>query len=200
MTNLLSKCIGDWGIDVYRQDRNLHPFLNLASKQPQLAGLSLYVPLHSSCLMWGADPYSVRSVARMGTCLGMDTRSSTFTVEQMRRASEELKSLRPLYLGDYYPLFEQGDLSDKHWYGWQFDRPDLGKGFAMLFRRAASPYMASKVSFRGLDPHAKYEVTFAETYHVKETRLLTGRELRQLRAEIGTAPGSLLIRYSKYNS
>ncbi|MCL5098875.1 MAG: NPCBM/NEW2 domain-containing protein [Candidatus Omnitrophica bacterium] len=265
MTDLLSKCIDDWGIDVYRQDRNLRPFIywrdndppdrqgiteirhveglyamwdellrrhpgliidnanwrgtgpdlevlmrsagswtcsedfgNLTSKQPQLAGLSLYVPLHASCLMWGAEPYMVRSVARFGTSVCFDTRSPQFPVGLMKRASEEVKSLRQLYLGDYYPLLEM-DLDEKHWCGWQFDRPDLGQGFAMLFRRAASPYLASEIALKGLDPDAAYEVTFAETYDVKEKRRLSGRELSRLRVTLETAPGSLLVRYTRIN-
>ncbi len=114
----------------------------------------------------------------------------------MRRAAAEIRSLRPLYLGDYYPLIET-DLDERHWCGWQFDRPDLGQGLAICFRRSASRDAARDVSLQGLDPDARYEVTFAETYDVKEKRLLTGRELTRLRVEIGKAPGSLLVRYSK---
>ena len=138
MTDLLSRCISDWGIDVYRQDRNFYPLLiwrqsdppnrqgiteirhveglyamwdellrrhpgliidnanwratgpdlemvmrsagswtcseaagagtNPVYNQSQLAGLSLYLPLHAS-LLFGTDPYTVRSVARLGTSL-----------------------------------------------------------------------------------------------------------------------------------
>ncbi len=264
LTDYLSKCITDWGIDIYRHDRGLYPYYilreydapdrqgimenryveglyalwdnlrqqhpgliidnsnwratgpdlellqrsvgswtcsefkggkNAVCNQQQLMGLSLFVPIHSS-ILWGTDPYTVRSMARFGATLSVDTRSPDFSATEMKRASEEVKSLRELYLGDYYPLLE-ADLTEKPWCAWQFDRPDLGQGFAMCFRRSQSPYSTCEISFKGLDPAAKYQVTFAETYDVKETRIMTGRELVHLKAEINTAPGSLLIRYNK---
>jgi alpha-galactosidase len=265
MTDYLSKCITDWGIDVYRQDRNFYPFriwrdndppdrqgiteirhveglyamwdellerhpglmidnanwrctgpdlemvmrsagswtsseaanggANQVYNQLQMAGLSLYVPLHAS-LLWGSDPYTVRSVARFGTSISFDTRPASFSMAEMKRAGQEVVSLRPLYLGDYYPLTGI-DLDEHHWCGWQFDRPDLGQGFALCFRRSASPNSACEVSLRGLDPAATYEVTFAETYDVKEKRTMTGPQLGHLKAEIATVPGSLLVRYCK---
>ena len=265
MTEYLSKCIADWGIDVYRQDRNFYPYRiwrahdaadrqgmteirhveglyamwdELRSRHPglvidnanwrctgpdlevlmrsagswtcsetadggrdavcnqvQLCGLSLYVPLHAS-LLWGTDPYTVRSVARFGTSLSANTGSEKFSAAEMKRAAKEVRSLRPLYLGDYYPLTEV-DLDEGHWCGWQFDRPDLGEGFAMFFRRAASRYCAMDAKLRGLDGEATYRVSFAETYDVRETRRMTGRELATLRTEIATAPGSLLVRYRR---
>jgi alpha-galactosidase len=170
----------------------------LTSKQPQLMGLSLYIPVHATWLprtRWAVDPYVIRSAARFGVCFSLDTRAPDFPVEQMKRAIEEIKSLRELYLGDYYPLLD-ADLNEQHWCGWQFDRPDLGCGFAVLFRRSASPYAACDVSLRGLDPAAKYEVTFSETYDVKENRKLTGQELKKLRVKIGSPQKSVLIRYS----
>ena len=50
---------------------------------------------------------------------------------------------------------------------------------------------------RGLEPKTRYRVTFAETFDVKETRTMTGAELAKLRVEIGSAPGSLMVRYQK---
>jgi alpha-galactosidase len=264
MTDFLSRRIADWGIDVYRQDRNFYPLpiwresdppdrqgiteirhveglyamwdellrrhpglmidnanwratgpdlemvmrsagswtcseaagagTNPVYNQSQLAGLSLYLPLHAS-LLFATDPYTVRSVARCGASLSRNVLGN-FAVAEIRRAATEVRALRPLYLGDYYPLMEI-DRDERHWCGWQFDRPDLGQGFALCFRRSASPEAARDVSLQGLDADARYEATFAETYDVKEKRLLTGRELSRLRVEIGKAPGSMLVRYSK---
>ncbi len=50
---------------------------------------------------------------------------------------------------------------------------------------------------RALQPKAVYEVAFAETYAVKEKRLMTGRELAKLNVQIGQKPGSVLIRYRR---
>jgi len=263
LTEHLSKCIKDWGIDIYRNDFNIDPLPfwqaadapdrqgmteiryveghlamwdELIERHPglwidtcasggrridletltrsiplwksdtqccghalpiqdqvQTAGLSLYVPLHSAGV-WGFDPYTFRSVATTGANICPDTRAKDFPTEQAKAAIAEAKALRPLYLGDYYPLTDIG-LDDHHWIGWQFDRPELGQGFAVFFRRPGSPYVAVDAGLRGLDPKAPYEVTFAETYEPKETKRMTGAELGKLRVEIGTAPGSLLIRY-----
>ena len=89
------------------------------------------------------------------------------------------------------------DLDERRWCGWQFDRPDLGQGFAMFFRRPASPEPAYDVRLQAVDPDAQYEVTFAETYEVKEKRLMAGRQLASFRVEIQRAPGSLLLRYAQ---
>jgi hypothetical protein len=190
---MVARSAGSW-TSSEAADAGANPVYN----QSQLAGLSLYVPVHAS-LLFGTDPYTVRSVARLGTSINFNTFSPSFSTAEMRRAAAEIRSLRPLYLGDYYPLIET-DLDERHWCGWQFDRPDLGQGFAMCFRRSASPEAARDVSLRGLDSNARYEVTLAETYDVKEKRLLSGRQLTQLHVEIGKAPGSLLIRYSKRGS
>ena len=46
------------------------------------------------------------------------------------RAIQEVKDLRPCWLGDCYPLVPIST-DDAQWCAWQFDRPDLGGGFAM---------------------------------------------------------------------
>ena len=168
---------------------------NRVYNQAQLAGLSLYVPIHAS-LLWGTDPYTVRSVARFGTSIAYDTRPVGFARQEMKQASEEIRALRPLYLGDYYPLTVV-DLDERHWCGWQFDRPDLGQGFAMFFRRPASLDAVCEAHLRAVDPSARYELTLAETYQVKERRLVSGRPLASIRVEIRQAPGSLLVRYAR---
>jgi hypothetical protein len=67
-----------------------------------------------------------------------------------------------------------------------------------------SPYAPPRIhpvgldtALRGLDSNADYEVTFAETYDVKEKRVITGAELGKLRVEIGSAPGVMLVRYPR---
>lgn len=265
MTDLLSQRITEWGVDIYRHDRNLYPYRfwrandapdrqgiseirhieglyamwdELLKRHPgliidnsnwrctgpdlevlmrsagswtsceaaqggrdrtydqaQLAGLSLYLPLHAGQL-YGTDPYTVRSIARLGTSLSYDTRPASFSAAEMKRASQEILELRPLYLGDYHPLTEIG-LDDGHWCAWQFDRPDLGRGFAMCFRRPASPYPTCELALKGLNPADTYEVSFAESYDVKEKRTMTGAQLARLVVGIGSAPGSLLIRYTR---
>ena len=258
MTNLISKCIADWGIDIYRCDFNIDPLRfwqaadapdrqgiseiryieglyamwdELLARHPglvidncssggrridletisrslplwrsdtygrpnwdqvQTAGLSLYIPLHSSGVR-RFDPYSFRSVAQTGVCIMSYVCSESFPREQAIAAIKELKALRPLYLGDYYPLMDI-NLDQSHWCAWQFDRPELGRGFAMFFRRSQSLYPAVDIHLRGLDAGATYEVTFVDTGH---ERTMTGAELAELRVEIGSAPASMLVTYQK---
>jgi alpha-galactosidase len=163
--------------------------------QIQVAGLSLYVPQHCGGI-WGFDPYTFRSAATMGGTFCGDLRANEFPQELVRQATEEIKTLRPLYFGDYYPLFEINS-SEEAWAGWQFDRPELGRGFAVVFRRSKCPKAFADLKPQGLDPHATYNVEFRETYAVKETRTIKGAELAKLRVQISSAPGSLLIVYRK---
>ncbi len=85
-------------------------------------------------------------------------------------------------------------MADDQWCGWQFDRPELGRGFVMCFRRKDSPYVALGARLRGIDPAAKYEVRDADA---GTTRTLSGKELMDLRIEVPTAPGSKLLTYRK---
>ena len=265
LTDFLSKCIGDWGIDVYRNDFNIDPLRfwkaadtpnreglaeiryieglytmwdELHKRHPglliddcasggrridiemvmrsyplwrsdtqccgkaqhvwdqvQTAGLSLYVPLHSAGV-WGFDPYSMRSVATTGMNLCMNTLTKDFPAALAAQGIKEVKMLRPFYVGDYYPLTEIA-LGEHGWCGWQFDRPDLGAGFAMFFRRAQSRYTGLEAQLRALEAQASYEVSFYETYDLKEKKTLTGAELAKLPIAIGSAPGSLLVMYKK---
>jgi alpha-galactosidase len=142
----------------------------------------------------GFEPYAFRSGATNGMGTGLDLRASYVPLDQIRKGIEELKSLRPYWLGDYYPLTEIG-LDQRTWAGWQFDRPDLKGGFAVFFRRPLSEQSTLETSLHGLDPGADYNVTFAETYLAKEKSLMTGKQLMHLHIEIGTKPGSLLIKY-----
>jgi alpha-galactosidase len=265
LTDFLSKCISDWGIDIYRNDFNIDPLrfwkaadqpgreglteiryieglytmwdelrrrhpgltidncasggrridLELLSRsyplwrsdtqcggkpqpvwdQVQTAGLSLYVPLHAGGV-WGFDPYPMRSVATTGMNICPNPLAKDFPTDAAVRGIKEVLMLRPSYLGDFYPLTEIG-LDERHWCGWQFDRPELGGGFAVFFRRAQSRYTGLEAQLRGLDPGATYEVSFYETFELKEKKTLSGAELAKLPVSIVAAPGSLLVTYGK---
>jgi len=158
--------------------------------QVQTAGLSLYVPLHTAGV-WAFDPYSYRSAATMGAVICSDIRSGVFPVEDAKRMIAEVKLLRPLWLGDYYPLTPI-TLDEAHWCGWQFDRPDLGRGFAMLFRRPRSGYATMELGLQGIEPAAEYDVRFVDT---EKRQRMSGAELEQLRVHVDEPAKSLLIVY-----
>jgi alpha-galactosidase len=163
--------------------------------QVQTEELSLWVPIAMSTVN-GYDPYIFRSASTNGVGAGLDLRASYIPLDQIQGGIEELKSLRPFWLGDYYPLTGI-TLDEKAWAGWEFYRPDLRAGFAVFFRRALSPESAIETGLRGLEPAASYDVSFAKDYTVSEKRTMTGEQLSHLRVEIGTKPGSLLIRYKQ---
>ena len=162
--------------------------------------LSQYVPISGS----GAvkfDPYFIRSAATSGIAFPSpwpDLRDNDFPVAEARKAIAEVKELRPYWSGEFYPLIERIDADESNWCAWQFHRPDLDAGFAVLFRRSKSPFVSTDCALRGLDPAAEYEVIFKETYDVKEKRVMSGAELRALRVEIGNAPGSVLVIYKRH--
>jgi len=271
LTNHLSKCIGDWGIDIYRTDFNIaplpfwqeadepdrqgttenhyvtglytmwdelrqrHPRLlfddcasggrridletmsrsyalsrsdSVAVKaatpawdQAQTAGLSLFVPVHatlSTCGMpkWSSQEvrlYELRSAATSGFSVSQDNFARDFPAGVFQRIIAEVKALRPLYNGDFYPLTPI-DVSEDAWCAWQFDRPELGRGFAMFFRRPQAPAATLDVVLRGLDAKAAYDVTFVDE---GRTQKLTGEQFSSLKVRIPTAPGALVVTYRR---
>jgi alpha-galactosidase len=177
---------------LWRSDTQCGGKANPAWDQAQTAGLSLYVPLHAAGI-WGFGKYVARSVATTGASICPDVRAKNFPVEAARATIKEMMELRPLYQGDFYPLTPI-NVSDDVWCAWQFDRPDLGKGFAMFFRRPKAAQAALDVTLQGLDPKASYEVTFVDS---GLTQKLMGANLARFKAEIPDAPGSALVTYRK---
>ena len=166
-----------------------------AESQSQTEGLSPWVPINAGIIVQ-FTPYSFRSEETMGGAFGLDLSAPYVPLDQVKAGIAELKSLRPYWLGDYYPLTEI-DLDKHAWSGWEFYRPDLNAGFAVLFRRPLSTVPSFVASLQGLDPTASYDVSFARTFEVGEKRTMTGEQLKHLRVEIDTSPGSVLIRYQK---
>ena len=159
--------------------------------QGQNQGLSMYVPLHAG-FVWAFDTYTFRSIATTGCCICLSKDKKLD--ESARRMFDEAKSLRPYYLGDYYPLF-MATRSEVDWCGWQYDRPDMDSGFFVVFRRSKSPYSSADISLRGLDQNASYELTDKDTGKVIRK---SGKELSSgLNLQIETKPSCVLIQYKK---
>jgi alpha-galactosidase len=168
---------------------------NPIADQAHTAELSMWIPFDANILN-GADPYNFRSTATTGVAIGLDLQSPYVPIDELRKAIAELKMLRPYWLGDYYPLTPINFQQDT-WCGWQFNRPDLNAGFAMFFRRPKSAQAGYEANLQGIDPKSSYDVSFAETYDIRSTRVITGSELAHLHVDINQAPGSLLVRYRK---
>jgi alpha-galactosidase len=177
---------------LWRNDEGGGTRSNPVLNQTLSEGLSLYVPLHASGA-WELDAYSFRSVATTGVCFCMNMNARTFPAEPARRLVAELKSLRPLYLGDYYPLTEITP-DETRWCAWQFNRPEIGGGFAVFFRRAHSTEASFAAELNGLDPGARYRVSLVDR---GQTLFLTGFELARLRVAIDQPGQSSLVVYHR---
>ncbi len=178
-----------------RSESDVSGFPHSAAAQIETESLSLWAPINAGIIN-GFDPYVFRSEATTGLYTGVDLHAPYVPLDQVKAGIAELKSLRPYWLGDYYPLTEI-NLDEHAWAGWEFYRPDVNAGFAVLFRRSLSTEPSFEAALRGLNPAANYDVTFARTYEVGEKRTMTGKQLKHLRVDIDTAPGSVLIRFKK---
>ena len=119
-----------------RSESDGNGFPHPAIAQSQTMGLSPWAPINANVIC-GFDPYIFRSDATMGGYSGLDLSAPYVSMSQVKAAIAEMKSLRPYWLGDYYPLTEI-NLDEHAWAGWQFYRPDMNAGYAMLFRRSLS--------------------------------------------------------------
>ncbi|MEI6518428.1 MAG: alpha-galactosidase [bacterium] len=161
--------------------------------QTQAAGLNIYVPMHAAGV-WSVNPYHFRSVATTGTSFCMDMTKADFPIEQAKKMTDEVKSLRLYYQGDYYPLLPINQ-DTSHWCGWQFNRPELGKGCAIFFRRENSPFTDAVIKLYGIDLTASYNVTNLDTGIVKE---LKGADLATaFHVNINTTESSVVYVYEK---
>ncbi|NQT15367.1 MAG: hypothetical protein HQ582_21605, partial [Planctomycetes bacterium] len=88
--------------------------------------------------------------------------------------------------------------SQSDWYAYQLDRPDLGEGCVLFFRRPENTEPSRQVVLRRIDQDAAYHYTLTgETYDRPEPREISGRELVEFTVEIPEAPGSALLRYRR---
>jgi len=164
--------------------------------QVHVAGLSLYVPFHTGPA-WSTHPYSVRSAMTSGIVFYEETDDDDWPWDEARRAIAELKGLRPLFQGDLYPLLEL-TADQKDWYAYQLDRPDLGQGCALFFRRPDSAVLMCDIALYNIEPDAQYEVSITgETYEQGPWRPTRGAELMRPEVIIREKPGSALLRYRR---
>ena len=169
--------------------------------QAQTAGLSLYVPVNATLSVCGLPEfcdqpmglYQLRSAATSGISVSQDNFAKDFPADLFRKVITEVKELRPLYNGDFYPLTPI-NVNEDTWCGWQFDRPELGRGFALFFRRPKAMEASFQAALHGLDTRANYEVKFPDS---GQTQRLSGSDLSHFKCEIPEAPGTSLLIYRK---
>jgi alpha-galactosidase len=166
---------------LYRSDNPFDPI----GRQGQTYGLSLWVPLYGAggqANLAKASDYEFRSSLCAGLLFsflegGDSAQTGPFPAglpyERARSLLEQYERLRPYLYGEYYPLSEYSPARDA-WLAYQFHRPDLGEGMAIVFKRPRSALREAAYSLQGLEPAAQYEVRNLDT---GEVRVLTGAAL-----------------------
>jgi len=177
-------------VPLWRTDWRLDP----VGTQCHSYGISFWLPLSGT----GTGTYAAydfrSNMVPLLNCI-WDVRIKDADYDLMRRLCEQFRQVADCYLGDYYPLTPYS-LENTSWLGWQFDRPDLGKGMVQVFRRPESVYEVGRLKLRGLDTEARYVVTDLDQNTPHE---VSGDELVQkgLRIEIVDRPGAVIIAYRK---
>jgi alpha-galactosidase len=182
-----------WHSDL--QCEGSHP----AADQLQNAGLFRWVPMHGTVTLGYEPDYTFRSALTAGNInVGADkdgiiNNARDHTAEAAKRSTALTRRVRPFMIGDFYPLYPHLESEDV-WFGYQFHRPDLEAGMALLFRREKCAEGAVTAALRGIDPKARYEVSLADA---GTTEMLKGADLARLRISVPQAPGSALVFYKK---
>ncbi len=163
-----------------------------AADQLQNGGLSLWLPLHG-CGNFGYEPsYVFRSAMTAGNVLCSSAHAAD-SADAVKRSVAATKKARPYMLGDFYPLFPH-DASEEAWYGYQFHRPDLDAGVAMVFRREKNAQPVRAIRLAGVNQKSRYAVAVEDS---GREALVTGKALRALEVEIPEAPSSAVVYYRK---
>ena len=145
--------------------------------QTQLMGLSYWIPLFGIGARTNCDTYNFRG--NLGAALTVNYvgfNTPPYTDERFawfKQMEEQYLRARPFFYGDYYPL-TLNSIHPDTWASMQYDRPDLGEGLVLIFRRVKNRSPQLTVSLGGLDPSATYELDDVDT---RTTGTATGREL-----------------------
>jgi len=185
-------------IPLWRSDFQCFPGFDPMAMQGQTQGLAPWVPLSTGCCD-RADTYDFRSALGPGIVISNAVNQPEppppYPAAWLRERIAELKAVRPYLAGDFHPLLPYS-LATEGWAAWQFDRPDLGEGMVLAFRRQHSPFPTMLARLQDMQAEARYEVRSQDG---SPPVTITGRELAEggLRIEIGRQPGSALFIYRR---
>ncbi|MCL5098610.1 MAG: alpha-galactosidase [Candidatus Omnitrophica bacterium] len=172
---------------------------NPAAEQLQNGGLNRWIPFHG-CANFGYEPsYAFRSAMTAGNILvagnaqGRLSTADPDTAGLVMRTVAAYQRARPFMRGDFYPLFPH-QANPEAWYGYQFHRPDLEAGMAIVFRREKCMDESHKIFLKEIDQDTMFDVEFqGDGRRVR----LRGSDLSALSVEIPSCPGSIIIYYRK---
>jgi len=184
-------------VPLWRSDYQCWPFDPLAM-QTQTQGLAPWVPL-SAAVCEAPTQYALRSALGPGLVTHWSAQTlesgANLPIDEIRQWMAEAAAMRKYFYGDFYPLLSFSLAADA-WAAWQYDRPDLGEGMVVAFRRHECPFSNWQAKLQALDPASEYEL-FSWDDH--STRRIDGKAL--MTAGIGItveeAPGSALFTYRR---
>ena len=179
-----SRAVPLWRTDYFFEPQGL---------QSQMLGISRYLPIHSTGFQ-NTDAYHARSSFASGLAYSGHPKAEGFDCEEFRARLDEFRQIRPLICGDFYALTSHSTASDV-WCGYQFDRPDLKRGAALLFRRVDSPHTTGQFKLRGLEPDRAYDVRWQDA---GETTKAGGAKLMSTGIAVTLEPaGSEILFYTR---
>jgi alpha-galactosidase len=184
---------------LWRSDLQCWPFDPLAM-QTQTQGLAPWAPL-TAAVCDQPTVYAMRSALGPGLVTHWSTQAldghAGLPTATICRLMEEAKALRKYFYGDFYPLLSFS-LAEDVWAAWQYDRPDLGEGMVVAFRRRAAPFPLWEARLQGLEPAAIYEVC---PWDSGSSWRSSGRDLMAdgFAVLIEAGPGSALFTYKLIN-
>ena len=178
-------------VALWSSDYQCFPDCDVIGTQAQNLGLQYWLPLHGTGT-WASKTYDGRmGTYRARSTFGPALQLSTFVRESQpilpnypwdwfRKMCADYLRARPFFTGDFY-LLTENNVSPATWSAYQMDRPDLGGGFVMAFRRQDAPQNSESFKLQRLDEKATYEVTNADTGKVNSVSgesLVKGLEIR----------------------
>ncbi|MCX6030502.1 MAG: alpha-galactosidase [Chloroflexi bacterium] len=184
-------------VPLSRSDLQCWPF-DPSSEQTQTQGLAPWVPL-SCCGCVEPTAYAIRSALGAGMSTSWSSQAfeggAHLPIKEIRRLMTEARAMRKYFYGDFYPLLTFSLAADA-WAAWQFDRPDLGEGMVMAFRRHESPFSRWEAKLQGLDPESDYDLL---SWDDQSTWRMTGKQFLEegFAVTIAAKPGSALFTYQR---
>ena len=165
-------------ITLFRSDYLCYADNDPIGVQLQTGGLAFWLPV--SAIAFGnswlpefknpsrdiIDQYRFRSTLSQGMSIGHAFIESAATRPYIRSKIKlmlsELRRVRDLYYGDYYPLTAIS-MQRTDWFAYEMHRPDLGRGIVVSIRRDECPFTHAVYHLRGLEGDANYEIEDADT-------------------------------------
>jgi alpha-galactosidase len=166
----------------------------------QISGLNTVVPsyrvIHTAT--WGGpESPDMYFQSRFGGILRHSQDFASWPPQALAKAKKHItvyKSIRHLLKQDFYALFEQPRTLDA-WDGWQYNDPETGEGFVMIFRMRGNKSRC-RPELHGLQAGATYR--FVDPYTGDEFRL-SGQMLMDegLPIEIAEKNTAKLLHYDR---